>query len=56
MDGYIICSKCNGNGYLGNSKEPNQQTDCKECKNQGEILITEEKIWNELQFTTGRKQ
>ena len=52
MDGRMICPTCHGNGYVGDSKQEGKQTDCKECKNQGEILITEEKIWSELQFIT----
>jgi len=44
MSGKIICPDCNGNGYLGSSKEPDSQRDCTECNNQGEIEITEETI------------
>jgi uncharacterized Zn finger protein (UPF0148 family) len=28
MSGTIICPNCNGNGYVGNSKEEDQQDDC----------------------------
>jgi DnaJ-class molecular chaperone len=50
MTNTVICPKCNGNGYLGSSKEEDQQTDCITCKSQGEILITDETIWSTLQF------
>jgi DnaJ-class molecular chaperone len=52
MSGTIICPNCNGNGYVGNSKEENQQDDCITCKNQGKIALTDETIWNTLQFIT----
>ena len=55
MSGTIICPNCNGNGYVGNSKKENQKDDCITCKNQGEIALTDETIWNTLQFIT-RKQ
>jgi hypothetical protein len=55
MSGTIICPNCNGNGYVGNSKKEDQQDDCITCKNQGEIALTDETIWNTLQFIT-RKQ
>jgi len=55
MDGHMICPTCHGNGFIwvdpGNKKD-RWQTDCKECNNQGEIMITEENIWTQLQFTT----
>ena len=43
----MICPDCNGNGYMGSAKEPDNVRDCLKCKNQGEIEITEESI-NEL--------
>jgi DnaJ-class molecular chaperone len=52
MSGKIICPNCNGNGYVGNSKKEDQQDDCITCKNQGEIALTDETIWNTLQFIT----
>lgn len=47
MTGKMICPDCNGNGYMGSAKEPDNVRDCLKCKNQGEIEITEESI-NEL--------
>jgi DnaJ-class molecular chaperone len=44
MSGKMICPDCNGNGYIGNSREADLQKDCKKCDNQGEIEITEESI------------
>tara|TARA_R110000824_G_scaffold142459_1_gene309529 strand:+ start:58 stop:225 length:168 start_codon:yes stop_codon:yes gene_type:complete len=55
MTGSIICPNCNGNGYVGNTKDEKQQDDCITCQNQGEIKITDDTIWNTLQFIT-RKQ
>ena len=40
----MICPDCNGNGYIGGSRDADLQKDCKKCKNQGEIEITEESI------------
>ena len=56
MSGCVICPECKGNGYLGNSKQECEQKDCNNCKNQGEIPITDDMIWNTLQFNIGRKQ
>ena len=47
MSGKMICPECNGNGYIGSTKEPDLIRDCLKCNNQGEIEITEESI-NEL--------
>ena len=55
MSGSVICHKCNGNGYLGNTKDERKQQDCITCKNSGEIPLTYEMIWSTLQFVT-RKQ
>jgi len=56
MSGCVICPECKGNGYLGNSKQECEQKDCNNCKNQGEIPITDDMIWDTLQFNIGRKQ
>lgn len=56
MSGTVICPDCKGNGYLGDSKDEHKQQDCSNCKNQGELPITDDMIWATLQFTTGRKQ
>ena len=56
MSGCVICPECKGNGYLGDSKKECEQKDCSNCKNQGEIPITDDMIWETLQFNTGRKQ
>ena len=45
--GKAICPDCNGNGYQGSSKEPDNVRDCLKCNNQGEIVITNESI-NEM--------
>jgi len=42
--GKAICPDCNGNGYIGSSKEPDNVRDCLKCNNQGEFEITEEDI------------
>jgi DnaJ-class molecular chaperone len=42
--GKAICPDCNGNGYVGSSKEPDNTRDCIKCNNQGEIEITEEEV------------
>jgi DnaJ-class molecular chaperone len=55
MSGSVICHKCNGNGYLGDTKNERKQQDCITCKNSGEIPLTYEMIWSTLQFVT-RKQ
>ena len=47
MSGKMICPDCNGNGYIGSAKEPDNVRDCLKCDNQGEVEITEESI-NEL--------
>jgi len=50
MIGYYICNKCKGNGYLKVVIEEGKEEvaiDCKECNNQGEIVITDESI-NEM--------
>lgn len=44
MVGKAICPDCNGNGYVGSSKEPDNTRDCIKCNNQGEIEITEEEV------------
>ena len=49
----MICPKCNGNGYLGDSTKENEQTDCVTCDNQGEIEINDDTLWNKLQFDLG---
>jgi DnaJ-class molecular chaperone len=59
MSGTIICPNCNGNGYVGNSKEENQQDDCITCKNQGKIALTDETIWitrNNEKYTSSKKK
>ena len=40
----MICPDCNGNGYVGTSTKPDEQEDCKLCKNQGEVKITEKNL------------
>jgi len=45
--GKAICPDCNGNGYMGSSKEPDNTRDCIKCNNQGEIVITDESV-NEM--------
>lgn len=63
MSETVICFDCKGNGYLGDSKQEDTQTDCPTCKSQGSIdLNTAEglqmdscediwdEIWNDLQF------
>jgi DnaJ-class molecular chaperone len=44
MSGKIICPKCNGNGHIKHIVDQAivMQEDCKYCKNQGEVDITEE--------------
>jgi DnaJ-class molecular chaperone len=42
--GKAICPDCNGNGYIGSAKEPDNVRDCLKCNNQGEFEITEEDI------------
>ena len=42
--GKAICPDCNGNGYIGSAKEPDNVRDCLKCKNQGEIPITDDEI------------
>ena len=42
--GKAICPDCNGNGFVGSAKQPDECRDCSKCKNQGEIVITEEEI------------
>ena len=44
MSGKVICPDCNGNGYVGSSKEPDNVRDCIKCNNQGEIPITQDEI------------
>jgi DnaJ-class molecular chaperone len=44
MIGKAICPDCNGNGYVGSSKEPDNTRDCIRCNNQGEIEITEKEV------------
>tara|TARA_R100001163_G_scaffold37026_1_gene28311 strand:- start:3953 stop:4126 length:174 start_codon:yes stop_codon:yes gene_type:complete len=44
MVGKAICPDCNGNGYVGSSKEPDNTRDCIKCNNQGEIEITEKEV------------
>lgn len=44
MIGKAICPDCNGNGYIGSSKEPDNTRDCIRCNNQGEIEITEKEV------------
>jgi len=44
MVGKAICPDCNGNGYVGSSKEPDNTRDCIRCNNQGEIEITEKEV------------
>lgn len=39
-----ICPDCNGNGYIGSAKEPDNVRDCLKCNNQGEIVINDEEI------------
>jgi len=55
MSGSMICPSCKGNGYIGDSRKEDKQVDCIACNNLGEIEITDETIWNTLQFIT-RKQ
>jgi DnaJ-class molecular chaperone len=47
--GKTICPDCNGNGYQGSAKEPDNVKDCLKCNNQGEITITDEEINNMLE-------
>ena len=42
--GKAICPDCNGNGYIGSAKEPDNVRDCLKCNNQGEFEITEKDI------------
>ena len=42
--GKAICPDCNGNGYIGGAKEPDNVRDCTRCNNQGEIEITTKEI------------
>ena len=42
--GKAICPDCNGNGYIGSAKEPDNVRDCIKCNNQGEFEITEKDI------------
>jgi DnaJ-class molecular chaperone len=42
--GKAICPDCNGNGYSGSAKEPDNVRDCLKCNNQGEFEITEKDI------------
>ena len=44
MVGRAICPDCNGNGYVGSSKEPDNTRDCIRCNNQGDIEITEKEV------------
>ena len=47
MNGTIICPKCNGNGYVYEFNHDDRKkipVDCKYCKNQGEIEITDKVI------------
>lgn len=52
--GKAICPDCNGNGYQGDSKFPEQCKDCGTCNNQGELTITDKDI-NQL-LVSERKQ
>tara|TARA_R100000773_G_C4170589_1_gene84439 strand:- start:492 stop:659 length:168 start_codon:yes stop_codon:yes gene_type:complete len=40
----MVCPDCHGNGYVGPSAKPEEQKDCKLCKNQGEVEINEENL------------
>lgn len=42
--GKVVCPDCNGNGYVGGSKDEDLQKNCSKCDNQGEIKITEETL------------
>ena len=44
MSGKIICPKCMGNGHIKHIVDQAivMQEDCKYCKNQGEVDITED--------------
>ena len=59
MSGSMICPTCKGNGFVWvETPEPKKDrwaADCTACKNQGEIPITDDTIWNTLQFI-GDKQ
>jgi len=59
MSGSMICPTCKGNGFVWvETPEPKKdrwQADCKDCNNQGEIKITDDTIWNTLQFIGGKQ-
>ena len=43
----VICQDCKGNGYIKNLFEEGREwviTDCKTCKNQGEIMMDKERL------------
>jgi hypothetical protein len=43
----IICQDCRGNGYIKTLFEEGREwliTDCKKCKNQGEIMMDKERL------------
>lgn len=44
MSGKIVCPKCQGNGHIKHVVDQAivMQEDCKYCKNQGEVDITED--------------
>lgn len=46
--GKMICSKCNGNGYITKFKHvdfrKSEYEDCSHCNNQGEVEISEETL------------
>ena len=42
--GKVICPDCNGHGFVGSAKQPDECRDCSKCNNQGEITITDEEI------------
>jgi DnaJ-class molecular chaperone len=59
MNGSMICPTCKGNGFVWvETPEPKKDrwaTDCTACNNQGEIPITDETIWNTIQFIGGKQ-
>ena len=43
----VICQDCRGNGYIKTLFEEGREwliTDCKKCKNQGEIMMDKERL------------
>ena len=55
----MICPTCKGNRFVWvEAPEPKKDrwaADCNACNNQGEIPITDETIWNTIQFIGGKQ-